>query len=56
MTISTVKPMTIEPYQVKAAIKLYGWVRENPERATDTGIKLVGFGAVLLFLAAIFTE
>ena len=48
--------MAIEPYQVKAAIKLYEWAREDPERAADTGIRLVGVGAVLLFLAALFSE
>lgn len=48
--------MTIEPYQVKAAIKLYEWVRDDPERAADTGMKLVGVGAALLFLAVLFSK
>ena len=48
--------MAIEPYQVKATIKLYEWVRDDPERAADTGIKLVGVGVALLFLAALFSK
>jgi hypothetical protein len=48
--------MAIEPYQVKAAIKLYEWVKEDPERAADTGVKLIGFGAAILLLAALFSK
>lgn len=48
--------MAIELYQVKAALSLYDWVNEDPERAIETGAKLIGVGVVLIILSSLFSE
>ena len=48
--------MSLEPYQARVAIELISWVRRDPERAFDTGMKLIGVGAAIVILAALLSE
>lgn len=49
-----VKTPTIDT--VEEVTNLVQWVRKNPEQAAETGVKIVGFGLLVLTLAAIFME
>jgi hypothetical protein len=48
--------MTVEVYQTRAAIELFGWIRRDPERAFETGVKVIAFGAAIAILAAFLSE
>jgi hypothetical protein len=41
---------------VEEVTNLVQWTRNNPEQAFETGLKIVGFGLLVLTLAAIFME
>jgi len=57
ITISAVEgEMAIERYSAGDFIELVSWVNRDPERAFETGVKLVGLGLLLIFLAAIFSK
>ena len=47
---------TMETYKVRAIVDLVSWVSRDPERALDTGVKLIAFGSVIAILAALMRE
>ena len=48
--------MSVERYYAKAAVGLISLVRRDPEGAFDTGMKLIGIGAILAVLAALLSD
>ena len=48
--------MAVEVYQTRAAIELFKWIRRDPERAFETGVKVMAFGAAIAVLAALLSE
>jgi len=50
------KPRTPTVDTVEEVTNLVQWTRKDPERAFETGLKIVGLGLLVLTLASIFME